>query len=63
VARLREVRALAAEPEYEHLRTAAVARAEVGEAERERIRSGAVEAELERARTLVERLDEAVEEA
>lgn len=61
VARLREVRALATEPEYERLRTAAVARTEVGEAERERIRSGAVETDLERAETLLERLDEALD--
>jgi hypothetical protein len=63
VARLREVRSLAGDPEYEHLRTAAVARTEVDDDERERIRSGAVEAELERARALTERLTEAVEDA
>jgi hypothetical protein len=61
VAALRAVRQLPRETDYERLRTAAVARAELSPEERERVRSGAVEAELERAREQRARLGEALE--
>jgi hypothetical protein len=61
VAALRAVRRLPRETDYERLRTAAVARAELSPEERERVRSGAVEAELERAREQRTRLAEALE--
>jgi len=61
VAALRAVRRLPRETDYERLRTAAVARAELSPEERERVRSGAVEAELERARGQRTRLAEALE--
>ncbi|WP_159902728.1 DUF7118 family protein [Salinirussus salinus] len=61
VAALRAVRRLPRETDYERLRRAAVARAELSPAERERVRSGAVEAELERAREQRTRLGEALE--
>jgi hypothetical protein len=61
VAALRAVRRLPRETDYERLRTAAVARAELSPEERERVRSGAVEAELKRAREQRTRLAEALE--
>jgi hypothetical protein len=61
VTALRAVRRLPRETDYERLRTAAVARAELSAAERERVRSGAVEPELERAREQRARLGEALE--
>ncbi len=61
VAALRAVGRLPRETDYERLRTAAVARAELSPEERERVRSGAVEAELERAREQRTRLGEALE--
>lgn len=61
VAALRAVRRLPRETDYERLRTAAVARAELSPEERERVRSGAVETELERAREQRARLGEALE--
>ena len=62
VAALRAVRALTRREEYDRLRRAAVARAELDEAERERVASGAVEEELEAAREEYERLGDALEE-
>lgn len=50
VARLREVAAAAREDRYARLREAAVARAELDDDERERLASGAVDAELSAAR-------------
>ncbi|WP_336336389.1 DUF7118 family protein [Haloarcula brevis] len=50
VAALRDVRALADRDDYERLRESAVARAELTDAERERLASGAVEEELATAR-------------
>ncbi|MEF8906576.1 MAG: hypothetical protein V5A13_01825 [Haloarculaceae archaeon] len=61
VAALRAVRRLPRETDYERLRRAAVARAELSPEERERVRSGAVETELERAREQRARLGEALE--
>jgi hypothetical protein len=61
VTALRAVRRLPRETDYERLRTAAVARAELSPEERERVRSGAVEADLERAREQRARLGEALE--
>lgn len=60
VAELRRVAALPAEEDYERLRTAAVARAELSERERERLQSGAVAEELEALREERERLAEAL---
>ena len=57
---LRRVRALPQETDYERLRTAAVAREELSAEERERLTSGAVQAELERAREQRVRLGEAL---
>ncbi len=62
VAALREVRALTRGAEYERLRTAAVARAELTDEQRERLRSGAVERELETARAERERCSAALSE-
>ncbi|WP_135303593.1 DUF7118 family protein [Haloarcula amylovorans] len=50
VARLREVRDLAASEDYTRLRESALARSELSSKERERLSSGAVERELKRAR-------------
>jgi hypothetical protein len=50
VAALRTVRELTRAPEYGRLREAAVAREELGEEERERLRTGAVESDLAAAR-------------
>ncbi|MFT4882241.1 MAG: hypothetical protein ACI9HI_002263, partial [Salinirussus sp.] len=61
VAALRAVRKLPRETDYGRLRTAAVARAELSPEERERVRSGAVETGLERAREQRARLGEALE--
>jgi len=61
VAALRAVRQLPRQTDYERLRTAAVARAELSPEERERVRSGAVGTELERAREQRARLGEALE--
>ncbi len=60
VAALRAVRQLPRETDYERLRTAAVARSELSPDERERVRSGAVEAELEQVREQRARLGEAL---
>jgi hypothetical protein len=62
VAALRSVRALTRSEEYDRLRRAAVARAELGEEERERVASGVVEEELATAREKYEHLGEALEE-
>jgi len=59
---LRTVRQLPYTVDYERLRESAVSRAELGERERERLRSGQVEAELRRLRERLERLGEALEE-
>jgi len=61
VADLRPVERLPDECDYERLRTAAVARADLTDAERERLVSGAVAAELEDLRAERERLTEALE--
>jgi len=63
VARLRTVRDLARSPEYERLRTAARARAELTAAERERILDGDVAADLEAAREERERLRAALDQS
>jgi len=57
---LRAVRALPRETDYEHLRESAQARAQLGSEERDRLASGAVDADLERCRTARDRLDEAL---
>ena len=62
VAALRAVRASTRRDDYGRLRTAAVARAELGDDERERVASGAVESDLEAARRRYERLCEAIDE-
>ena len=61
VTALRAVKRLPRETDYERLRTAAVACSELSPDERERVRSGAVEAELKRAREQRARLGEALE--
>jgi len=50
VVKLRAVRELADHPDYERLRESALARAELDDAERERLASGSVAAELQSAR-------------
>ena len=60
VARARTVRDLPRETAYERLRRAAVARAELTDAELERLQSGAVEADLASLREARDRLDEAL---
>jgi len=60
VEQLRAVAALPRETDYGRLRNAAVATAELSDGERERLRSGAIEAELREARTERERLREAL---
>lgn len=60
VEHLRAVAALPRDQPYERLRESAVARADLTETERERLRSGAVAAELEELRTERERLSEAL---
>jgi len=62
VARLRAVRALPRETDYERLRESALARAELDADERERIRQGELGAELASARERRERLAAALEE-
>jgi len=57
---LRAVRALPRETDYAHLRESAQARAQLGAEERERLASGAVDADLERCREARERLAEAL---
>ncbi len=61
VEQLRAVAALPRETDYERLRNSALAAAELTERERERLQSGAVEAELEEARAARRRLEEALE--
>ena len=61
VARARTVRDLPRETDYERLRRTAVARAELDERERGRLRSGAVESDLAALREAHERLDETLE--
>jgi len=62
VAKLRGVRGLTREADrYESLRTAAVAIEELGPDERERLRSGAVEAELDARLTELESIEAALE--
>jgi hypothetical protein len=58
VARARTVRDLPRETDYERLRRAAVARAELDDRERERLQSGAVEDDVAALREARERLDE-----
>ncbi|WP_121820150.1 DUF7118 family protein [Halostella salina] len=62
VAKLREVRALTREDDYERLRTAAVARDQLGPDERERLAEGDVAAELDELRAERDALDEALTE-
>ena len=59
---LRAVAALPRETDYERLRESAVARAELDDDERERVRSGAVSAELASAREESERLRDTLAE-
>jgi len=61
--RLRTVSALARTERYERLREAALARAELDDAERERVANGTVAAALEDARDARERLAAALEDA
>jgi hypothetical protein len=63
VAALRAVRDLPRTTDYERLRTAAVARTEVDDEERDRLESGAVAAELKRARELRTALEAALDES
>jgi hypothetical protein len=58
----RELRELPDEVAYERLREAALARQEVSDAERERLESGAVEADLEAAREERDRLTAALDD-
>lgn len=62
VTHLREVRALARDERYERLRNAALAREELTETERERVRSGAVADALAAARDERERIADALSE-
>lgn len=63
IVRLRELRGYARkEDEYERLRTAARARLELTREERERLQSGAIEADLDAAREARERLEDALDE-
>lgn len=62
VEQLRAVTALPREHDYQRLRESAVAASELAADEREQIRSGAVETELQEARTERERLREALAE-
>jgi exonuclease VII small subunit len=61
VTALRDVRERTRREEYDRLRTAAVARSELDEDERVRVKSGTVESELEAARDERGRLEEALE--
>jgi hypothetical protein len=61
VATLRAVRDLPRETDYERLRTAARSREDLGEAERERVQSGDLDRELERARSLLTDLEDAID--
>ncbi|NHN46310.1 hypothetical protein G9464_01680 [Halostella sp. JP-L12] len=61
VARLRDVRALTRDDDYERLRNAAVARERLGPEERDRLASGDVEGELADLREERERLADALE--
>ena len=58
---MRAVRARTREDDYDRLREAAVARAELTDAERRRLESGAVAEELEDVRERRRRLTEALE--
>lgn len=62
VASLRQVRRLPKTTDYERLREAAVARAELDEHQRQRLRSGAVDAELDDLRAERDSLEEALGE-
>lgn len=62
VSDLRAVRALGRREDYERLRTSAVAREQLTDAERERLRSGAVEEELADLRAEREALEERLSE-
>ncbi|WP_276260431.1 DUF7118 family protein [Haloglomus litoreum] len=62
VAALREVRELTHDADYDRLQEAAVARVELGERERERLRNGDVEADLAAAREAHDLLDAALAE-
>lgn len=55
---LRDVQALPRREDYDRLRTAAIAREELSEAERRRVERGVVEEELESARTEKRRLED-----
>jgi hypothetical protein len=62
VARLHELRDLSRDSEYERLRQSAVAQERLDEDERERLQSGAIEAELETLRAERDRLEHALED-
>lgn len=62
VALLREIRDFTRDDAFDHLRNAIIARAELSADERERVASGAVEADLATARADRERLEEALAE-
>ena len=62
VADLRQVAALPRETDYERLRESAVAEADLTADERDRLKRGAVQRELEEARTELERLETALSE-
>jgi hypothetical protein len=59
---LREVRALPRTTDYEHLRESALAAAELGPDERERLREGSVAEDLQAARDALARCETALEE-
>lgn len=63
LAALREVRSLSETTDYERLRTAAIARDELGESGRRRLATGGVERDLVRARSEREALREALDAA
>ncbi|MFB6312314.1 MAG: hypothetical protein ABEH64_14160, partial [Salinirussus sp.] len=62
VEQLRQVRRLPKTTDYERIREAAVARDELDEEQRERLRSGAIEEELDQLRAELATLEEALEE-
>lgn len=62
VAALRSVQSLTRRDDFDRLRTAAVARAELSEAERRRVERGDVASDLEAAREAYERVERALEE-
>lgn len=62
VEHLRAVAALSRETEYDRLRNSAVVREDLNDDERERLKSGAIETELDEIRATVERFETALDE-